>query len=174
MNFEASNVVLIILTAISTLVAFVTSSRSTRRRFGAIYEKTIQQTLRDLALCLGSIIIYSAISAVSHGWAKIFYSPEPAITAFLLMVMVCHSLAQGASLRSSNPVDASKLARVSALSLGTLCVSLLLTVTSFQSEKISLLIASLQVFVLVSAAGLFYSVISCMALLKADYVPPKR
>ena len=171
MSFETSKIVLIGLTVLSAMIAFVTSSRSTRLRFGAIYEKSIQRTLRDLALGLGSIIIYAAISALSHGWAKIFYSPEPAITAFLLMIMVCHSLAQGASLSSSYSIDPSKLAGVSALSLATLCVSLLLTITSFQAEKISLTAAWLQVIVLLVAAGLYYAVISCIALLKQGYVP---
>ena len=173
MDDETRTSILIGLTVLSTIIAFFTSSRSTRLRFGAIYEKTIQRTLRDLVLALGSIILYAAISALSHGWQNIFYSPEPAITAFLLMIMVCHSLAQGASVRSSYVIDLAKLSGVSALSLTTLCVSLLLTVTSFQSEKIAQWVAWMQVAVLIVAVFLYYAVLSCMSLLKQGYQPAR-
>lgn len=174
MDAETAKAILVVLTIVSVVIAFITSSRSTQHRFGAIYEKTVRRTLRDLVLALGSIIIYAIISALSHGWKKIFYSPEPAITAFLLMIMVCHSLAQGASVRSDYIIDPGRLSRVSALSLITLCVSLVLTVTSFQAENIAPWVAWLQVAVLILAAFLYYAVLSCMALLKQGYQPETK
>jgi len=171
MDSERSTSILICLTVISTIIAFFTSSRATRFRLGAIYEKTILVTLRDLAFTLSSIILYSLISVLSHGWQKIIYGPELAITAFLLMIMVCHSLAQGASLRSSCVIDPNKLSGVSALSLIALCSSLLLTVTSFQAEKIAHWVAWTQVVVLLIAVFLYFAVLSCMSLVRQGYEP---
>lgn len=171
MDSETAYNVLILVTIVSVIIAFVASSRSTRLRFGSVYEKTVNKSLLAVGATLLPIIIYSAVSALRHGWETILYSPECAIAAFLLMLTECNALGQGLAVKSSYAINPDRLSMVSGLSLLLLCTSLTLTITSFQTARISQLIAWVQVIVLILAIVFFYCFTTMVKLLRNGYVP---
>jgi hypothetical protein len=160
---------LIASTVLSFIIAFVLNIFKTNKVYGSTYSNTILKTWGQIFITLLPIIIYSTVSAVSHGWSKIFQSPEIAIASFLIFLFACNDLCGSLSINHTRKINPVRVNIISMWSLLWLSASLISVVLIFQATTVTTPVIIWQIVLLVVSVVTFFATSAVVNLIRNGY-----
>lgn len=165
---------LIAATVFSVVTGFILSVFNTRKKFGDSYSGICVKAFGRLTLSLLPFLLYSAVSVVSGGWAKVVQSPEIAMGAFLIFLMSAHEMGCSLSVSRNYPVVPSRVAMLSMWTLLWLCTSLTSAILIFQANELPTPVFIWQLILLVVAVLTYFSTCVVVRLIEVGYQPSTR
>lgn len=158
-------------TVLSIIIAFISSSIETNRKYGNVYVSTTMEAWGKIFLTLLPLVIYVVISTQSGGWNNIFQSPEVAMGAFLILLLSCNELGCALSIKRKYPIARYKVSTVSMWALIWLCVALSSVIFIFQANEIPTAAVIGQFVLLFIAIATYFGTGVVVKLVEEGYVP---
>ena len=170
MEFSEFKSWLLVSTVLSFIIAFILNVIKTNKVYGSTYSNTILKTWGHIFMTLLPIIIYSIISAVNHGWSKVFQSPEIAIASFLILLSACNDLCGSLSINHTRKISPVRVNIISMWSLLWLSASLVSVVLIFQATTVTTPAILWQIVLLVVSVVTFFATSAVVNLIRNGYL----
>lgn len=158
-------------TLLSVVIAFITSSIETNRKYGSVCISATLRAWGKILLTLLPLIIYVAISITSDGWDNIFQSPEVAMGAFLILLLSNNELGSALSVTRNYPVVRYKVSLISMWSLLWLCTALASVIFIYQANEIPTIAVIGQFVLLLIAVVTYFGTGVVITLVENGYSP---
>lgn len=162
---------LIAATITSLVIGFITSTLSTKKKYGAVYNGVILSSWGKVFITLLPIFIYSASSLLEGGWDKFLRSPELAVAAFLILLMANNELGGALAINHNREISHKKVKIISMASLLLLTASIITAVLVFKSAVVTTPVVIWQIVLLILSVLAFFSTASVVNLVKEGYWP---